>query len=214
MENYSSVVILSPGITVSNNGPRKIFEGSPYEFSFKIEADPHEFRFKAAQKLYKICRDLNFIIVGGTVEEYVDGKKQHATINGVKFTKAKIIKEILVKDYGISGDHIIELTSESNTMGNMVRLADFLSEKNENFVKKTGLLTNFYHLPRAVKMQAKLGLNLSPICAESIIYDEEFDNIKEFYSGEGVSRTIGQEKANDSEIKGLNNLETGNYTKK
>jgi hypothetical protein len=129
-----------------------------------------------------------------------------------RIKKADFMKDILQSKYKIPSGSLNPIESASNTEGNAMRVKQYLSEKNESYINKIGLLTNFYHLPRAIKMFIDIAhLRLIPICAESIIYEDDFDNICHFYHHEGFSRIINDSKKCDSEIKGISAQEYGSY---
>jgi hypothetical protein len=118
----------------------------------------------------------------------------------------------LINNYKIPSKNIIALKSVSNTIGNAKEIYKYFVKKNIKNLNKVGILTNFYDLPRSIKIFREFSnLSLIPICAESIIYDEEFDLIKKFYKEEGFSRIVSEEKNYDSEIKGISDREKGCY---
>lgn len=199
MKQYVAVIVLAPGITQTENGKCEFSERKS-TFRYEVEGDPHEFRFKAAQKLYRTRACSSFILVGGTVK------------NKEEILKADVMKDRLSTHYQIPEDRLIPIRSASNTEGNAIEAVRYLSEKNVLFIDGVGLLTNFYHLPRAIKTFIDVAnLRLIPISAESVVYDDEFDNIKQFYTSEGCSRILGDSKDSDSEIKGMFARETGSY---
>jgi len=209
MKKYSAIIILAPGIIESNKG-KLTFNKNGFNFNYEIEGDPHEFRFKAAKKFYLEDKNLEFILVGGTVK---DENKETVKVNDKEVLKADVMKDILESRYEISSNSLNPVKSDSNTEGNAMAVKRYLSEKNETYINNIGLLTNFYHLPRAIKTFIDIAhLRLIPICAESIVYKEEFENIKHFYHHEGFSRIINDLKDHDSEIKGMLAQETGSYT--
>jgi len=199
MKKYSAIIILAPGITKTDEG-KLTFNKDGVNFNYEIEGDPYEFRFKAAKKFYLDDNNLEFILVGGTVKK----------MEGIR--KADVMKDILESRYGILSKALKPIQSASNTEGNALAVKRYLSEKNEIYINNIGLLTNFNHLPRAIKTFIDAAhLRLIPICAESIVYKEEFDNIRHFYHHEGFSRIICNLKDHDSEIKGMLAQELGSY---
>lgn len=200
MKKYSAIIILAPGITKTDNG-KFTFKNGDVNFRYEIEGDPNEFRFKAVEKFYIDDRAIEFILVGGTVK------------NMDSVRKADVMKDILESKYKIPPNLLNPIKSASNTEGNAMAVKRYLSEKNEIYISNIGLLTNFYHLPRAIRLFIDVAhLRLIPICAESIVYDDEFDNMRHFYHHEGFSRILNDSKDHDSEIKGMLAQELGSYT--
>ncbi len=210
MKKYSAIIILAPGITKANEG-KLTFNKNGFNFNYKIEVDPHEFRFKAAKKFYSEDKNLELILVGGTVK---DENRETVKVNNKEVLKADVMKQRLeCSEYGIPSKHLHPIQSASNTEGNAMAVKRYLSEKNDAYINNIGLLTNFYHLPRAIKTFIDVShMRLIPICAESIVYKEEFENIRHFYHHEGFSRIINDLKDHDSEIKGMLAQEAGSYT--
>jgi hypothetical protein len=151
--------------------------------------------------------------VGGEVEMIKDEKKlKFIGKEGKTIPKAEVMRRRLVNDYGIPAENLICLTSASNTTGNALEILRYFTEKNVTDLNEIGLLTRFYHIPRSVKIfKESANLSLVPICTESIVYDEEFELIKDFYSKEGLLEIIGDIKNSDSEIKGMGDQEKGSY---
>lgn len=202
MKKYSAIIILAPEITEDKKG-KLTFDKNGVNFNYEIEGDPHEFRFKAAQKFYSDDNNMEFILVGGMVK-----KKEN-------IRKADVMKDVLESRYGIPPNLLNPIQSASNTEGNAMAIKRYLSQKNETYIDNIGLLTNFYHLPRAIKTFVDIAhLRLIPICAESIVYEEEFENIRHFYHHEGFSRIINDIKDHHSEITGMLAQEIGSYVPK
>lgn len=196
---YSIVIVLSPGVTKDDSG-QLVFTQSSNSFKYYIEADPFEFRFKAVKKLYTSEAAKKFILVGGPVK------------NEEKVSKTEVMQDRLNSFYGIPIDRLITVPSAANTEGNAMAVLERLSDKNDSYINAAGLLTNLYHLPRAMKIFQKVAnLRLIPICAESLLLDDEFENVKNFYRNE-ASKLIVKENADDRcEIRGLSALESETY---
>ena len=213
MSQYPKIILLSAGINQNANGPHS-FSNNIENFNYEILGDPYEFRFKAVRKLFvgNACPD--FILVGGQVEKVENGRKSKFIGKGGKtIPKAEVMRYCLINNYNIPKENIsATLESESNTYGNAEAVSKYFKEKTINNVEKIGILTSFYHLSRSVKIFKELNLPLIPICAESVIYDEEFDSIKDFYDNEGFSKILADTKNSNSEIKGMGDQEKNSYT--
>lgn len=119
----------------------------------------------------------------------------------------------MINQYQIPAEKIVILHSDSNTKGNALAVVQYFSEDNIQNVSDAGLLTSFWHLPRATRMFIdNTDLRLIPICAEAVIYEAEFENIQKFYTEEGLSRIVGAAKNDLSEIRGMSDQEKGSYT--
>jgi len=212
MRKYKAIVVLSKIITKNNQGSRK-FDNGKNNFFYEILGDPYEFRFKAVKKLFSDGACSNFILVGGEVETIENGKRTKLIINNEEtIPKAEVMRFSLINDYSIPARNLIVLKSASNTIGNAKETAKYFKAKNIKDLDKIGILTNFYDLPRTIKLfKEEASLSLIPICAESVIYDEEFDLIKNFYKKEGFSKIISDIKENFLEIKGMHDQEKGIY---
>ena len=207
---YVAIIILSPGITQMDDGSI-VFKRNGIVFNYEFEGD-REFRLKAAQKLYQDGACSNFIIVGGNVDTRVNGRLQEYNYNNQSIPKSEVIKSRLVDKYMIPEGCLTCLKSTPSTEGNAIEVLRHLSEKNIQFLDKIGLLTNFYHLTRAIRIFIDISnLRLVPVAAEGVIYDEEFENIKSFYKSEGFSRVINDLRDCKSEIKGMSDREKGSY---
>jgi len=208
---YAAVIILSSGVTQMDEGSL-VFNKDGIIFNYEFEGD-REFRLKAAQKLYQDRACSNFIIVGGNVDTRINGELKTYNYNNQSVPKAKVIKSRLVEKYMIPESCITSLESIPSTEGNAIKVLQHLSEKNIQTLDKVGLLTNFYHLARAIRMFVDVSnLRLVPIAAEGVIYDEEFESIKDFYKSEGFSRLLNDIRNCKSEIKGMGDREKGLYT--
>lgn len=212
MKKYSKIVVLSAGITENPKGPRKFADGKN-NFNYEVLVDPYEFRFKAVKKLFQDGLCSEFVLVGGEVETMNGGiKSKFIGSDGKTVEKAEVMRYSLVNDYQIPGNNFpAVLKSISNTRGNAEAVLRYFKENNVTNFDDIGVLTSFYHLPRSIKIFKEAGLSLMPICAESVVYDQEFDLIREFYQKEGFSRILSEVEDTDSEIKGMGDQEKGSY---
>lgn len=146
-----------------------------------------EIRVEATKVLRRQNRVNEIIVVGGPTE---DG-----------MSKVKLIAERI-------GGVVTQLESIPSTQNNLDVIKDYLGDDRGN----NGLLTNFYHLPRAMRLSIERGLNLIPVCAEAVLLSEDVNwlgKIKEWYGGQDSMflRLI-------SEIQGLSDLEKDSYNNK
>lgn len=196
---YTYIVVLAPGITVREEG-RFGFKTDAGVFRYDIAGDPFEFRFKAVAKLYTEKRTQKFLLVGGPVK------------TKEPISKPEVMKQRLETKYSVPSESLTIVKSSANTEGNAIAINQHLSCVNLS-ADSIGLLTNFYHLSRAIRIFIEFGkLRLIPISAESVIYQEEYENIREFYNSEGFSRILDTQKEHNSEIKGMEAIEEGIYT--
>ncbi len=104
-----------------------------------------------------------FIVVGGGAKEKYESSD---------FKKVDDMKHFLCNENGIGVERVIRIVSEADTTGNLhaIKKLNIL----QNFKNKdVAILTNFYHLPRAVLMASSIfkgtGINFVPISAEAVI---------------------------------------------
>ena len=142
-----------------------------------------EIRVEAVKVLRKQGRVKEIVVVGGPTE---DGTN-----------KVELIANMI-------GGTVTKLESMPSTRSNLDAIKSFLGEGSGN----NGLLTNFYHLPRATRLATEKGLNLIPICAEAILLTDSphwLGKIKSWYDQDSMLTRIL------SEIQGLSHLEGENY---
>ncbi len=193
---YKTVIILAPGIVKDDSGDQ-YFKNDSNELKYKITDDQFEFRFKAAKRLHELGVS-RFVLVGGVVKD------------APSISKPDVMENLLVTKYNMPLSCIIKVVSESNTEGNVKAVKEYLADNKID--RGLGLLTNFFHLPRAVKQFSEFtDLIFSPICAESVVYDIEYENIRLFFANQGLELIIGSDPESKSEIKGLFQKEMGTY---
>ncbi len=150
-------------------------------------------RLDAAIKMFEDKMAGNIIVVGGKVR-------------GSDDKKVDVMAEYLFRK-GIPKEKIIKLYSETNTRGNAIAIKYYL-KKEKLFTKKIGLLTNFFHLPRAIKFFVMENLCPEPIVAESILLehpDYGLQKIHQFYINTKMLERLNQE------LEGISALEKGEY---
>jgi len=153
-------------------------------------------RLDAAVKMFEDKMVNNIIVVGGKVR-------------GSEDEKTEAMADYLINN-DIAVENIIKLPSKTNTQGNAKVVKSYL-DKNKLTNKKIGLLTSFYHLPRAMKIFAREGLNFEPVVAESILIDHPdygLNKIHQFYINTKMLERLNQE------LLGLADLEKGIYKPK
>lgn len=155
-----------------------------YEF---LPEDKHgcflhgEIRVKAIEIFQEKVKEI--IVVGGPTEDGV--------------SKAKLMADRI-------GRKAIPLESIRSTRGNIEAIKNYLGGDNG----RNGFLTNFYHIPRTLRLVAENGLNLIPICAEAVLLTDNprwANKIKEWYHHPSMLKRVLRE------IQGLSFLEDGKY---
>ena len=187
-------------------------------------------RMDAAIKLYKNSHNKKpkIIVVGGGITRDKKNRKKDPKVDLKKVNK---MKKCLLEQ-GVEEKDIIRISSESDTLGNFraifkvlqnLQVSQDLQEKSlfASFKnKKVGILTNFYHLPRAMRFaidtfnealkhteenskndKVEKEINFIPIAAESITKNFSFFNL---YSQEFLMTV-------SDEIRGLCDWEKGEY---
>ncbi len=131
--------------------------------------------------------------------------------------RTEAMRECL-KGAGVKEEYLEELRCcPGNTCGNMIEILKTMDElttkdKDSNF----GLITNLYHLPRAMaigkyllnKKNHSVGIAISnfeehliPIPAEEVIWDQKRKEIKKFYNSESIYKRIKSEISGYCEAK-------------
>lgn len=151
-------------------------------------------RMQAAADFCKNGNTEKLIVVGGGYGEKNKLKR---------WKKVDDMKSFLIGE-GISGKNIIRVCSNSDTSGNLRAIYITLNDNLKN--KTVGLLTNFYHIPRAMRFaqdpEFVWNFKMIPICAESVANSSVPTYLK--YSTEFMMRVIG-------DVVGLRDWENGNY---
>lgn len=148
MTYYDFVIILCPSFLKGNK-----FD----EFSPDGSYLGGQVRMQAAVDLYQRGVVKKLIVVGG-----MDNKKG-------KWAKVDGMRRYLIKN-DIPKDRIIRICSQADTHGNLRAIYKTVKDKLKGEI---GILTNFYHLPRAMRFahdpQFKWDIKFIPICAEAVI---------------------------------------------
>jgi hypothetical protein len=160
--------------------------GEKYEFMPEDECGflHGEIRVAAVKVLIRKRLTKEVVVVGGPIK---DGQSKVELI-------AEMIKNDLVP--------VKKLESRPNTRSNVEVIKNYLSGKDDK--EKNGLLTNFYHLPRALRLISENGYKLVPIAAEAVLLadDPHWESaIKRWYSEESMKKRLF------FEIKGLAAIE-------
>lgn len=176
--NYNRVFVLAGEMEKTNGGHDFLEEDKYGSIHGKI-------RVEAIKILRNQGRVKEIIVVGGPTK---DGK-----------SKAQLIATRI-------GGKVTKLESEASTGGNFETIEKHLNKNGcEN---NDGLLTNFYHLPRTLRLISNKGFKLIPICAEAVLLTDKsrwVKNIKEWYRHPSMVDRIHWE------IQGLSDIEEGNY---
>lgn len=147
-------------------------------------------RLDTASQLFMQGKVEKIIVVGGKIE-------------GSSKENSAVMQKYLLQQ-NIPENNIIQVPSKSSTLGNAAAIKKYFSRKQIEKVK-IGLLTSKYHLPRAMKIFEKYGLNFEPIAAEEMIMNPL--DIKKLYQSLAMKKRIKLEK------RGLKALEEGRYKK-
>lgn len=183
-DSYKLVIVLCPSEANINNGKYSYFD---------LENDKREdkkiylggnIRMQAA---IDIAEKVQYFVVVGGSKSKVDSMKSFFV---QEFEKKKITNY----------PEIIRVESEADTLGNMRAIKKAIT----NFEGNIGLLTNFYHLPRAMRIASMVNpqLTLIPLSAEAV--KSSYDSSYPFFVNEILFRVY-------REISGLNDLEMGIY---
>ncbi len=134
-------------------------------------------------------------------------KEAYVVVGGSR-PKVDDMKGYLEQELGNKTPPIIRIVSKSDTTGNLMAIYK-CRRKYKNFFskkKKVGILTNFYHLPRAMRFVASrfTDINFIPIAAEAVI--SRYHPTYALYTQEFLLRIA-------KEIDGLRDFENGSYKK-
>jgi len=194
-KEYQAIFVLAADIEKTDSGEFKFIEKDN-----KNRALHGELRFKAAERLFQDGRVQRLVMIGGP--------QKGGTANGVQ--KVEIMKRYLIEKYNIPPAVIDTKISESSTAGNAIAIYEYFSTHPDFHPRGCAFLTNFYHIPRAIRIFNEYGLMLRSIAAESILFEgqEEQKDILEKYRQEAMINRI------ESEINGLKDWEQGTYGEK
>lgn len=190
---YEIVIILCPSESKTLN--------NEYSYS-ELDEDKNEkqqmiylggrIRMQAAVDIWQNVS--TFIVVGGNKNKVDDMKN---------YLIQEIEKE---KKRGISDQipNIIRVESESDTNGNLKAIRKILKDNEKFKKKKVWILTNFYHLLRALRFASDIfpEKNFTPLAAEAVI--QKHHPIFSLYVQEFLLRVA-------SEINGLRDWENNRY---
>ena len=177
MTKFDSIIVLAPGITLEEENISK----------YKVSDDLFEFRFKAVAKLHQLGQS-RFFLVGGPIKDYP------------QISKPDVMEWILVNRYGLPPTILTKLVSEANTEGNAKKIQEYAKTTDLGTIL---IISNYWHLLRASNLFSDYtDLVFKTLPAESVVYDQEQDNINSFYSNQKIIT---------SEIKGLSDYYLGQY---
>ena len=160
MEKFDYVIILCPSeLRISVNGKTEYFDELSED---KKRIIPlylgGQVRMEAAVDIARFVQ--NFIVVGGS-ETKVTGMKDYLSRGLQKEIKKNRITP-----------KIIRIESEADTTGNLWAIRKWIETYNIKFSgKRIGILTNFYHLLRAMRLSKDIlpEYCFIPLVAESLI---------------------------------------------
>ena len=217
---YTAVIVLAPGIEEAADG-RFEYSAGGLAIKYTVDStDQHLFRFQAARALAEQGRCARFLLVGGPVQRrtadglvYLDGSDQR-----VRVSKPEVMGHFLKRVSGL-GDMVgkrridlVTIESQPSTMGNAQAVAEYFRREPPTTPGAIGLLTNFYHLPRAMRFfGSACPYSLVPICAESLVLAAAQAGPRGRPS-ELEAQILATTSANLlREIRGLGALEQGTY---
>lgn len=192
MKKYDYLIVLASEIVKKDSG----FEMPEF---YDGKAQGCQWRLDAAAKMFKDGRIGKMIVVGGKVHD------ECLKANG---EKTDVMADYLIKN-DIPKEKIIKIPSATNTQGNARAVKKYVEKNHLN--GKIGLLTSFYHLPRAMKFFIREGLCFEPVICESILLDHHnygLNKIHQFYINTKMLERF------NAEIRGLSNLEDEKYQPK
>ncbi|MDP3093141.1 MAG: YdcF family protein [bacterium] len=187
---YDIIIVLCPWIIVGGEFPQ--FLNGKYLGG--------QIRMDAACRIFEKNNGTKFVLTGGYNEK-----------NGGRSDKVRDMRKFLEEK--CPGIQIIECPSLPCTRHNLIAIFNTWTKEDTDVIdKKIGLLTNFYHLPRALRFWGELVNSEGfknipvpiPISAESVID----------LSGDTYIRFIEYLLTLDGEIRGLGDNEKGAYNDK
>ena len=188
---YDIVILLCPGTPNIINENEIQFDTleKNIETSYKEIYLGGSIRMQAAVDIRK--KTIKYIVVGGS---------KH---------KVDVMKQYLVKE-NINNNDIIRIESNPDTNGNLFAVKKILKQYGKlKYIegKKIGIMTNAYHIPRAMRMVTDIfadveNLHFVPLVAEAIITKHHPDYL--LYPQEFLARM-------HKEINGLRDWENGFY---
>ena len=193
MEKFDYVIILCPSeLRISTNSKNEYFdELSEDKKRLNSLYLGGQVRMEAAVDIVQFVQ--NFIVVGGS-EIKVTGMRDYLLRELQKETKEN---EITPK--------IIRIESEPDTNGNLWAIKRWIKNYKIKFLgKRIGILTNFYHLPRTIRLSKDIlpEYYFIPLVAESLITRHQ--STYSFYPKEFLLRIC-------SEVDGLRDWENEKY---
>jgi len=145
-----------------------------------------EVRVRAIEILWRQEKVKEIVVVGGPTR---GGENKAQFI--AKLIAGKIGKKI--------GTTVVPLESKASTCGNLEAIKSYYTVGEND-----GLLTQFYHMPRVLRLMKEMGINLIPICAEAILLTHSLswlEKMREWYSSPAMVQRIIME------INGLSAIE-------
>lgn len=140
-----------------------------------------DWRIKACAAI--IARGLvrKIIIVGWHDEEFVE------------VSRSGLMRTILIRDYGIDADMVESVEQfKDGTIGNVQEILEYI-EKHGLDIRRCAILSNFYHLPRAMAFFYSSSTSSIKFLAAESFLPEEIDNIKRSYASDAFSSRLESE---------------------
>ncbi len=104
----------------------------------------------------------------------------------VRKSEAAAIKEVLINEFGLSSSQIFAETLSSTTEEN-AEFVKIILRRRPMFTgnEKIAILTQLYHMEKALPVFRAAGLNVEPLFAENVLADDDrmkIDRIYQYYS--------------------------------
>lgn len=173
----------------------------PAEVDKRGRALGGEWRVRAAAQLIQEQQTNKIVFVGGAAVKETGNPD-------TDLLRPTVMRDCLINDYQVVPEKVYSEKTPPSTAGNVLGVYHYIARHPELHVEGCAFLTNFYHIPRAMRFFQHYGLNLKPIIAESLFAKnpEELKKIKEFYVSSEMWERI------QSELEGAYDWEVGNYT--
>ncbi|MGE5541092.1 MAG: ElyC/SanA/YdcF family protein [Bacillota bacterium] len=177
MSTYSHVFLLSADIT----GDGQSFELADTDTGGVLLGS---WRLRAAKRMLEEQKAQKIVVVGYHDEQFTD------------MSRAEVLRTMLVNEHGVDASLVEAVTQEApGTKGNVEQICAYISAHHLN-ASECAVLSNFYHLPRAMALFAQYGVTIAPVAAEAL-FPEEIEEIVHEYSTHAFSERLA------SELRGL-----------
>lgn len=146
-----------------------------------------DIRLEGFAALTKLGFTKNLVIVGGNETRY---EGETPVVN-----RAVAICEMLISDYGIEEDKVSFISSDPNTAGNVTAIKKMIELEKLNY-QTCAIVSNFYHLPRAIACLnfENMFMAVYPAEAFSFLEDKNYkDRMLERFGNTALSVRMAKE---------------------